>query len=207
MSGNFRSFPVLSGGGYGKVTQTAGTKINRLIPPHKRGFSRLMKLVYTAGATTHTLTVMRALGKTYTTADAAASQAVINIAANPGPSGNALAGSDYVAYRTDEGTYILDTVSSISSLAVTLASSLSAALLAGAEVWMFGVAADTDPTIGEAHNSLRGLLNATTTYSEELVGLFCSHNIDEPLLIQSDNASNAGVIEQINYSHTLYGGR
>ena len=42
---------------------------------------------------------------------------------------------------------------------------------------------------------------------EDLVGLFCSHEQDEPILIQSDNATNAGVIEQANYAFSLFGGR
>lgn len=202
---NSASFPVLCGDSFGLVSVAFGTVINRLLPARKGAYTRLQKLVYTAGGTAHTITLMRSLGRTTTTADAAASQAVINIAANPGPTGNSLAGSDYVAYRTDAGLFVLDTVASISSLAVTLTTSLAVALSAGADLWMFGVAADTDPLTGSAHGSLRGVANATTSYFEDLIGLCCSHNPDEPILIQSNNATATGYIDQATYAHTPYG--
>ena len=196
------SFPAFGGNTLGKKTQTAGTVINRLVPGRKNAITRITKIVYTAAATAHTITVMRVLGSTTLSAAAAASQAVINLVADPGPSGNGIAANDYLAIENDDGTVFLDTVSSVSSLAITMTTNLVTALSAGAKVWFFGVAANTDPKLLEAHMTLTGTASVTTTYSESVVGVFASHEEYEPILVQSNNASNAGTIEQVSYIHT-----
>jgi hypothetical protein len=194
---------VVGGNGFGKLTQTAGTVISRLLPPRSGAYTRLMKLVYTAAGTAHVLTVMRAIGtRVKLSAGASASQAVISLTANPGPSTNLLAANDYLCLKHDDGVYRLHKVSSIATLDVTLTANLPAVASINSPVWMFGVAADTDPTIGEAHNSLRGVASVTSTYVDDSpngAGLFASHNTFEPLLVQSDNATAAGTLEQCNY--------
>lgn len=203
---NSGSFPLLTGDNAGRKTASAGTAIVLGIPSRKEAFTRLMKLVYTTTGTAHSLACMRVLGRTTTSADAAASQAVINITANPGPSGNSLAANDYVCFRTDAGLYVFDTVSSISTLAVTLSTNLSLALTAGADVWMFGIYTDTDPKTGVAHPLFSNAATATDrTHNEDLIGVCCSHEQDEPLLLYSTNGTNAGVIEMAVYAHTKYG--
>lgn len=196
---------TVGGGGFGKLTQTADTVISRLIPPRSGAVTRLTKLVYTAQGTAHVVTVMRAIGtRVKLTSGASTSQAVINVSANPGPSGNALAANDYLCLRHDDGVYRLHLVSSISSLAVTLSSNLTVVASANQPVWMFGVAADTDPNIGEAHNSLRGVASQTTTYEDapDGAGLFASHDPFEPILVQSNNATAAGTLEQLCWKWT-----
>lgn len=182
------------GGSYGKKTANAGTAIVRVIPGKRGNVTRITKLSNTAAGTEHNIVVLRSLGRTKTTADAAASQAVIVVAANPGPSGNSLAGSDYVAYRRDDGVTVLDTVSSISGLSVTLTTNLTAALSKGADVWMFGVAADTDPVTNEAHQNFVSPVNVTTTYTEDVVGVAQSNGQDEPLMLYNANATNASTL-------------
>lgn len=196
-------YTVYGGNGLGSDTQTAGTVINRLVPARVGAFSRITKLVYTAGATAHTVYAMRSLGRTTLSADAAASQAVINLTAEPGPSGNTIAANDYVAIRQDNGAVIVAKVSSVSSLAVTLTANLSVAISAGASVWFFGVAGDTDPKTTLVHPKFTGTASVTTSYSDDAGGVVASHAKDEPILVQSNNATNAGVIEQVSYTHTL----
>lgn len=203
---NSASFPVLAGDNAGRATASAGTAYILGIPGRDQAFTRLLKFMLTTTGTSHNVACMRVLGETYTTADAAASQAVINIAANPGPSGNSLAANDYVGYKTDAGIYVFDTVSSISSLAVTLTTNLTAALTAGAKVWMFGIYTDTDPKTGKAHPLFSNAATATDrTYFEDLVGVCCGHEQGEPLCMYVSNATNASVIEMATYAHTKYG--
>ena len=127
---------------------------------------------------------------------------VINIDANPGPSGNLLAASDIGVYRTNAGLFILDTVSSISSLAVTLTTNLAAAISKGADLWMYGVLADTDPNSGEAHQTFIGTASVITTIKDDTAGLVASFGLDEPLVVQSNNATATGFLEQVGYVHT-----
>lgn len=196
------AFPAFGGNSLGRVTQSSGTVINRLVPPRRGAFTRVTKIVYTAAATAHTLTAMRSLGTTTLSAAAAASQAVINLTADPGPSGNGIAANDYLAIENDDGTVFLDTVSSVSSLAITMTTNLATALSAGQRVWFFGVAANTDPKLLAAHTAFTLTASVTTTYSEPVVGVIASHEENEPILLQSNNATNAGTLEQVTWIHT-----
>src|SRR5258708_3059183 len=108
---------------YGRLTQNAGTVITRLIEPRQSAFTRIMSVFTKTSTTAPILTLMRPLNRTYFTADAAASQAVVNIAADPGdyPSGvrtadNVIAANDFVVYEAADGTFVLDTVSSVATL-------------------------------------------------------------------------------------------
>lgn len=192
------------GNGAGNLTQAAGTVISFLIPPHLSGFTRISKVVYTAGTTAHTLKFCRPIGKTTASAAAAAGQAVINLTADPGPTGNPIAANDLLAIRETDGVTRLYTVSSVATLAITLTGNLTAGAAAGASVWTFGVIGDTDPVIGTAHPSLGGTASATTTYEEREGGLFASHLKDSPILFQSNNATVAGTLQQLNWGYSAY---
>ncbi|OWK45783.1 hypothetical protein [Fimbriiglobus ruber] len=193
------------GNGFGNATQTAGTVINRLVPPKPGNYTRISTVVATAGTTAHTLTALRSLGYTTASAAAAASQAVVNLTANPGPSGNQLSANDYVAIRETDGVTRLYKVSSISTLAVTLASNLVAGVGAGTagKIWMFGLSTDTDPRTGEAHPAYSVPASATTTYHDDDNGVVSSIGKDEPILLQDNNATAAGSINQTSFGYTL----
>lgn len=195
--------------GFGKLSQTAGTAIVRSVYPYSRmGSGRLLRtrvttLVYTAGATAHTLTVMRPFGQTTLTAAAASGQAVINIAADvqaPSAAG-ALAANDYVVLELSDGTFQTAIVSSVSTLAITLTANLNAAMLSGAYVWVFGVAAD------HTGNTYALAANATTTLDETFNdrptgwGFVESLRNYEPILFHSNNATDAGSIDQVSVSY------
>lgn len=158
------AFPIKTGRSYGRLTQTAGTAIVRLIQPIAGAIARLMYLVYNAGATAHTLTVMRCLGQTTVASAAAGGQQVINITADPGkysttfPNGtssvadNNISANDYVVYQCADGTFVVDTVSSVSTLAITMTNNLpTGGVAAGAPFWFFGITTDTNPSDGLAH--------------------------------------------------------
>lgn len=199
------SLTVKGGNGFGRLTQTAGTKIVRGVPPRTGCFTRIIKLVYTAAGTAHGVTVLRSLGRTRATAVAAISQADLVVAADPGPSGNGIAANDRIAIRhAADGVTRFYTVSAWNSgtRTITLSANLTVAVAVGDHVWMMGVEADTDPKQGEAHPVLRGVASVTSTYEDREVGVVGSNATDEPLLIISDNATAAGTLEQVSYAHT-----
>lgn len=199
---------VIGGNGLGKLTQAFGTLIQRLIPPKSGAITRLTTLVYTAQGTAHVITVLRSIGKTKLSSAASASQAVINLVADPGPtipSANPIAANDYVAMQSDDGVTRLYKVSSVATLAITLTSNVVYAASAGRPVWFFGITTDTDPNTGEAHPTLRGVASQTTTYTDvnnDGAGIFATHNTFEPLMINSDNATAAGTLEQSTWKWT-----
>ncbi|AWM38711.1 hypothetical protein GobsT_30980 [Gemmata obscuriglobus] len=191
------------GNGTGNLTQSAGTRIRYLIQPNRNGRARVTKCVYTAGATAHPLTFARPLGRTTASAAAAAGQAVINLTSDPGPSGNGIAANDLLAIRETDGVTRLYTVQSVSALAITLTSNLVAGAAAGAKVWNFGLVTDVNPADGVAHPSISGIAGQTTTYEDREGGLFATFVTDDPILFDSGNATNAGTLQQLNWSFTV----
>jgi len=197
-------FNGYGGNGKGKKTATAGTKISVLVPPTQRGYTRISKIVYTAGTTAHTITVMRPIGRTTVASAAAAGQAVVNLTAQPLAS-NAVAAGDFLAIRrAADGITRLYEVTSVASLAITMTANLATGedLAAGDKVWFFGVAGDTNPADGEAHPGLTGTASATTTYTDTDGGVVAGYAKDDPLVVQSNNATVAGTVEQVSWANT-----
>ncbi len=193
---------AFGGNGSGSQTQTAGTRIRQLIPPRPRTLARITKLVYTAAGTAHTLTVARPINKTTASLAAAASQAVINLTADPGVTGNLIAANDLLAIRETDGVTRLYIVSSVSTLAITLTTNLTAGAAAGASVWNFGILTDTDPRTGVAHPTLAGTASVASTYEDREGGVIAGHEVDSPLLVDSNNATAAGTLNQLSWSYT-----
>lgn len=198
------------GNGDGKKTQTAGTVIQYLVPPDVRGFTRISNIVYTAAGTAHTLTFMRPIGRTTVASAGATGQAVVNITADPGVAAgyagisNAIAANDFVAIRTaSDGITRLYKVSSVSTLAITMTANLVVAVAAGDIFWFFGITTDTDGVTGSAHPALNGTASATTTYTDTTGGVVSSFRVYEPILVNSDNATAAGTLQQINWAYTI----
>jgi hypothetical protein len=206
---------------YGRKTETAGTIIRQLIEPMKNAFTRIVGVTVKTGATAHILTLLRPCNRTYFTADAAASQAVVNVAADPGdyPSGvrtadNAIAANDVVVYEASDGTYVLDTVSSVSSLAVTLATNLpTGGVKENGLLWWFGIVTDTNPNDGMAHP--RWNLDASTTTSlgrgncltsiEDHRLMDVGRGMYQPLVLSVDNGTNASIIESTGVEYVRRG--
>lgn len=225
------SIPIMGMRGYGKLTQNAGTVITRLVEPMPNAFTRIVSVWYTASTTAHTLTVMRPLNVVTFTAAASAGQAVVNISADPGDytgirtSDNAIAGSDFVVYEVADGTYALDTVSSVATLAVTLSNNVpTSGVLAGGKLWFYGIITDTNPLNAQAHPQFT-LPASVTTYlgtdsGEGIAGFVGSIappggtygwptgtgiNLTgryEPLIVHSGNATAAGTIEKVTAIYT-----
>jgi hypothetical protein len=207
---------------YGKITQAADTVITRLVEPRKNVFTHITALAYTAAGTAHTLTIMRPLNKTTFTAAAAAAQAVVNIAADPGvytgsrTANNVIAANDYVVYEAADGTFVLTTVSSVSTLAITLAANLpTGGVLQGGTMWFYGITTDTNPNDAQAHPQHTLTASVTTVLGNdpgEAAGSVCSslppskipavstllcNGKGDPLIVHSNNATAAGTLENV----------
>jgi hypothetical protein len=198
---------AFGGNGHGKVTQTAGTVIQQLVPPYIGAITRLTRFSYTAAGTAHTGTVMRPIGSTTFTAAAAASATVVNLTADPGTATNGIAANDYVAIRETDGVTRAYKVSSVSTLAVTLASGLVAGVAAStatspSKLWFFGITTDTDPATGLAHPSFTLTASATVTEADSDGGVVASVAADQPLLFNSDNGTAAGTLVSTRWCYT-----
>lgn len=187
----------------GALTASAGTVINYLVPARKRLKTVLEYVNYKTGSTAHTLTVLRdqtprATAKITATAAAATGQAVVafsSTAITRAGAAGTVAANDWVALESSDGSTQLYQVSSVSSLNVTMTANISPSVNKGARIWCFGAPADhstvaafpaaasTTTTITDGVNGIAGVISGNDEY--------------EPLLVQSNNATTAGTINQV----------
>lgn len=234
-----QSYPTHGSFSVGKKTANAGTAIAVLVPPDNQplsssgtpvlpallpNFIHVTDLVYDVGTTAHTLTVMRPLNYTTFSADAAASQQVVNLTEDPGlfqtagrykyalPNGltvpsaanNGVAQNDFVAYQAASGQWVVDTVSSVSGLAVTLATNLpTGGVKKGGLLYFFGLSTDVDPATNLAHQQIDVLAagSGTSRYAIQAsaagAGLFQTYHAGDPLVIHSSNGTTAGTFQLV----------
>lgn len=188
--------------GKGRKTVAFGTKIDILVPPRQSKRTKLCKVSVTVAGTAHTLTVLMPLASTVLTADAAAGQAVINVAADPGDytnkstADNPIAAGDYLVIQKPDGTYLMDTVASVASLAITMTTVLpTLGLKSGAKVWFMGVAADVSPQTAEAHPVFTLPASATTSLEATQGSLAETPGMGEPMILQENNATATATVE------------
>lgn len=217
---------------FGKKTAAAGTAYTMFVPPMANTQTLLEFLQFTISTTAHTLTIMRPLssqqvsgqnGKcsAYLTAAAAASQAVININQDPGvytaysfngsaaprTGNNVIAANDYLAFQYPDGTWATDTVSSVSTLAITMTSTLgTGGLAASAAVWFFGISTDTNPADGQAHQAFSLPASSTVNLGSEGFPFFNAYQIGQPLLLYVNNATVASTLERLTATYVNRGG-
>ena len=200
------SLTLIGSEGAGKITETAGTRIRRLIGGKGGCFTHLLNMRYTAGATAHTITVMR--GQSYTTLSAAAlaAQADVVLTAAITDGTNAVAANDLVAIKKPDGSWHLGLVSAwtAGTLTLTLTANVpTGGFNKGAAVICYGVAGDS----GHDNYKFAAGSGATTNYPavENGGSLIRSRRQNEPLIIDSDNATNAGTLENATVGHAVDG--
>jgi len=192
-------FQVTSMFAVGKHTATAGTRIRALLHATRGLFTYLTFLRYTAAATAHTLTVMR--GQTHARAAAAASagatDVIVTLAMLDG-AGNALAANDLVSMELNDLSWHLGVVSAWDGGTKTITLTGGTAIPAGysvpvnAQVISYGIASDTN----HATLQFTAPQSATTDFPAEQAGILARSNMrGEPLIVDSDNATNAGTLE------------
>lgn len=217
---------------WGSKTAAAGTAYTLPVEPMSGMWALLNLVSFTAGATAHTLTIMRPMssqlvsGQTqycscYLTAAAAGGQAVINLNEDPGiytsyeyngssaprTANNGITAGDWLMFRYPDGTWGVDTVLSVSTLAITLSNNLgTGGLAATAPVWFFGVPADTNPNDAQAHPSFALAASVTTVFGASgslVMGGFRANN---PMLLHVNNATNASTLNFAAASYSDIGG-
>lgn len=166
-----------------RATEAAGTAIYSLVEPVQGLKLVIQRLTILNDATAQTLTVMRPLNKVLTTAAAAADQKVINISEDPA----SIAANDYCVVRLSDGTYQMNKVDSVSSLAITFTDNWEASILSGAAVWFFGITTD-------GHSQYAIDADSEVTFESDY-GYFVANNTGYPIILSINNATDACIIE------------
>lgn len=196
-----------SGDGIAKQTQNAGTRIQRALGGGP-GFTHLVNMRYTDSGTAHTLTIMRGASRAkVASAVAAGGTSVITDVGLVDGAGNVIAASDVVAIQLDNGTWHVSTVSSYTAatLTIVLATAIPTgrSVLVGAKIVNYGAAGDA------MHAQQQYVSVATSTavnvpaVTGAVLSLCKASGGSEPLIFDSDNASNAGTLNYANVGQTL----
>jgi hypothetical protein len=198
---------VLGADQSGSVTAVAGTAITQPTTRKRGCKTTLDTATYTAAGTAHTLTVMRDIGRTKVTSDAAAAQTSVVLDADPGPTGNGLAAGDHLIFIKPDGLPHLGVVSTWTpgtKTVVLTANVPTGGFAKGADVFNYGVPADTDPATGSPHFALTQGAGATTVNNNATGnGLVDSFRNGAPLLLHSNNATAAGTLNRARWLFTL----
>ncbi len=183
----------------GSKTATAGTVFTALIPPKPQAYAKIARMVYTTAGTAHTLSVLKAQGKTTTTAAQVATDTALTLSSislaldeNGASLSENLAASDYVVVQHTDGTWGAYLISSVSGSTLTIGA-LAKAVANGATVYgMYEVAR----TVGKASWQVTTRTSTTETFEtyDSAIGVVASAKVNEPLLVHSSNVTAAGTL-------------
>lgn len=189
-------------------------------------------LLYSATSTdVHTLTYLRpknwariknAVAKTGTTFVLAADPGVYSTnyrysspigTGTAALSDNPIATSDYVAYQLNDGTWQLDTVASGTFAALVVNTGVpnitGAQVLANSPMFFFGAVGDADPATGLADPTTVTANGSAATLrvqmaDEQICGFLSGLHPGDPLILYSNNATTAGIIEGVSGFYARY---
>jgi len=195
---------------FGKKSVAFGTIIQHNVPGLTGFRAVMLRALYTAAGTAHTLSMLypattngghapavaTVLGsKNTASAAAAAAQADISVTNAPtDPAGNAAASGDVAAYECTDGTWEFNEIDSIAVKVITFKTVLAKAVASGAKVRIMGVLADG------MCQSLPCAASVTTEFESEN-GVIMHPDVGEPCVIQSNNATATGTIQQVNMAY------
>lgn len=197
-----------SGDGIAKCTETAATRIRRILGGGP-GFTHLVNMRYTDGGTAHVLTILRGTsrGKVVAPVAAAGTSVQVDTALTDGL-GNAIAASDLVAIQLDDGTWHLSAVTTYVAATLTISVLATAiptgrSVLAGAKIVCYGVQSDAN----HANQVYAGGSSSAAVNFPAVTGAVLSlckaPRSGEPLVFDSDNATNAGTLNYANFGQTM----
>ena len=231
----YGSTPIFGRRSYGLKTANANTAYYLLVEPMSvSAYTYIEFAQFTTTGAAHVATVMRPLSNTltgslygpgqpcscYLDAPAAGAQATININQDPGvytaytfnnnaaprTANDILAANDYVAYQYPDGTWEVNTVSSVALPAVVLTNNLATGgLAAGAPVFYFGVAADVNPYDARAHPGFNLYAPASPTtinLGSEGYPWIGTFNRGQPLLVYVNNVTDASTLERCTAAYS-----
>lgn len=175
-------------------TDSTGTEITENIQARDGKRLALISLDYTNGATAHTMDLMYPGGTRTTVSTAVSSGTEMVVATAPkDPGGNAAASGDVIAYQCSDKSWEFNTVSSLASTTITLGTSVSGTVAAGAKFCVFGVT-------GDGAKMVVGLTASETT---EMSGKIIAVNPYSgwPMYMYDANATNAGKLNHALWAH------
>lgn len=203
-----RSASSTPGDGYGSKTTSAGTEFMRVAPPKAGAYTRINSLIYEAGATAHTVTMMVPIRKVKVATDAAAGQAVIRLSAVPVDlDGNKIAANDFLVVKDEAGIFGAYKVASVSGNSITITTSVGSAdgsgfvnkVLANSAVWFYGATGD------HPDRQITMKASTITTLPDAANGWATTSGRFEPIIVHSNNATNAGTLVAVSYSNPTIG--
>lgn len=184
---------------YGTTTQTAGTAITRVIPPKATGRACVGNWKYTAAATAHTITMMVTLAQTTVASEAASGATTVTLTTIPtAADGSILAANDFLIMQYEDGSWASFLVSSLSGLVVTVPA-LAQKILKNSVAYFMGAPGD--------HASRQFTVPASGTYdfiaSDFRIRAATGLLPGQPILVHSNNATNAGTMYHTSYYYDL----
>lgn len=213
-----QGIPPWAGRGYNKFLYNAGTK-NWLT--NGGAVTHVTNVALTTGSTAHLAYVMRPLNYTTVTVAAAAGATTLTVAADPGiystnfnyplPGGltwpmnvadSGIAGSDYIMVQLADGTWLTILVTSVAGLVLTVPALPSPTgagnvVLAGALVYYFGDAGDTDPNTNMLQPTIESAVSVSTQFQDG-DGVVAALHAGDPLLFYDANATAADTLAFIS---------
>lgn len=227
------------------TSQNANTAVTALVPPFPGNqmppflynfknslpnwygnlYTHLTRLIYTTGATAHTITVLRPLNWCLISTALAKNTTAITLDKDPGvystnyryPLPNAQTAptlvadaaisstNKYVAYQMDDGIWQLDTIASGTFgggnlvLATGTPNRTGATVRANSPLFYFGATTLANPQTGIAHINFTTIASGNKT---DQIGSYNGEGITglnpgDPLLVISNNITNAGVFDLV----------
>ena len=198
---------MIGGGGVGKITATAGTAIQYLIPGRGSMYTHLLHFSYTTSTTAHTITIQKGVDWTVPAITALSGQTKIvlkKVNLQNGTPTN-IASGDLLAIQNPDSTWSLYTVSSLAAdgVTVTLTTNLSQTITPNERIVSLGQATQT----AHANNTYPTTASSTQEFpNSNFVGsLQRSVQQREPLLFNSNNLTVAGILNNLQWGYTRSG--
>jgi hypothetical protein len=111
-----------------------------------------------------------------------------------------IAANDYAAYQLADGTWVADTVSSVSTLAITMTTNVpTGGVLKNSPFFYFGTVALNDPATGQPQwQTVTTVSVRAQVMADVLGGSFQSIHPGDPLIFYSPNTTAAGVLQNLS---------
>ena len=183
---------------FGYHTETAATAIDEEVPGQNGKRLALVGIDYLCGATAQNVAIMHcgslAGSRNSASAAAAITQKVLNVNTAPtSPAGDVVASGDIIAYQVTGGGWEFNTVSSLSTKAITLTNNIAIAVLDDAAVRVFGVLADA------AYFAI-GLTAATAMHYDDTILAQAPYKGD-PLYVSNANGTHASFQNNLLFAY------
>ena len=200
---------VLFKGSFNKkrATAAADTVITVLVEPAMNGArTRVTNIQYLSGNTAHTITVMKALARTTTSAASIANTNTVTLT-SLSFRGDTLAANDYIVLENSDFTFTSHICSAVNTTTkvATISPNTTVAISSGARVWIMGATGEAE------HGKMLSIANTIVQFESSLSGVACAgyrttvsgttytrSGNDDPVILHSNNATAAGVFENIS---------